>query len=172
VAPGAEIPYVAWPDRVRRPVPSCLFYGSASLPDAIAARLIATIAARLPDVLFDLAGPVCAGVGPVPGNVHLHERPTLELFGQARIGLSPMTEVVGENDRVVSFARAGLPVIASPAAASGFDPALTACWLVAVPEARSLRDAIVESLDWDWTRPVAEARRIACVMHHALSSAA
>lgn len=172
MAPGAEIPYLAWAERVRQSVPSCLFYGPATLPDAIAARLIAATAARLPDVVFDVAGPVCAGVGPRPGNVRLHEQVTPELFRGARVGLSPVTLAVDASDRAVSFARAGLPVIASPATARGLGPALAECWLVAEPEVRALRDAIVESLDWDWSVPVETARRIACVLGETASSAA
>lgn len=154
------IEFVAWPERAREPVPSCLFTGSATLPDVIAARLIAAIAPRLPDVVFHVAGPVCGGVGPAPANVRLHSRPAPELFTRARLGLSPIAEIMGGTDRMVSFARAGLPVIASPAASRGFEPALTDCWLVVTPEPGALRDAIVESLDWDWSAPVAEARRL------------
>lgn len=160
MAPAAEIEYVAWPDRASEPVPSCLFTGSATLHDVIAARLIAAIAARLPDIVFDLVGPVCRGVGSVPRNVHLHARPAPALFTRARLGLSPVAEAMGPAERVVSFSRAGLPVIASPAASRGFEAELADCWLVVTPEPGALRDAIVESIDWDWSEPVAEARRL------------
>ncbi|MFL5883893.1 MAG: hypothetical protein ACJ77M_02385 [Thermoleophilaceae bacterium] len=160
MARGAQIPFVAWRDRAREPIPSCLFYGNATLPDVIAARLIAAIAERLPEIVFHVAGPVVDALGPRPANLSAHERPTAELFRTARVGLSPLTEVLGGNDRVVAFARAGLPVIASPAAARGFEPSLTDCWLVATPELRTLRDAIIESIEWDWSEPVAEAHRL------------
>jgi hypothetical protein len=161
MALAREIEYVAWSDRVSEPVPSCLFTGSATLQDVIAARLIVAIAPRLPDVLFHVAGLVCGGIATsTPANVRLHPRPAAELFTRARLGLSPITETLGGRERVVSFSRAGLPVIASPAASRGFEPALTDCWLVVTPEPGALRDAIVESLDWDWSAPVAEARRL------------
>jgi hypothetical protein len=155
-----EIEFVSWSERTRRPDARCLFTGSASLHDAIAARLIAATAARLPDVVFDLAGPVTRMLGPVPENVRLHPGVEVDLFRQALLGLSPTVVPAGGNDRVVEFVRAGLPVIASPLASRGFEPALAACWLVCSPEPYRLRDAIVESLDWDWSGPVAEARRL------------
>jgi hypothetical protein len=157
---GAEIEYVAWGERASNPVTSCLFTGSATLCDVLAARLVAAIAARLPELVFHVAGPVCGGVGRAPGNVRLHERPTPGLFAEATLGLSPMALVLGGNDRVVTFSRAGLPVIASPAATRGFEQSLTDCWLVATPRPHALRDAIVESIEWDWSEPVAEARRL------------
>jgi hypothetical protein len=157
-----EIDYVAWRDRVNEPVPSCLFTGSATLLDVIAARLIAAIAPRLPDIVFHVAGPVCGGVGAAarPANLRLHPHPTPELFMHARLGLSPPAEVVGGDERVIRFSGAGLPVIASPAASRGYDAELSDCWLVVSPEPGALRDAIVESIDWDWTEPVATARRL------------
>ena len=155
-----EIEFVAWPERARQPEARCLFTGSAALHDAIAARLIAATATRLPDVAFDLAGPVTRMLGSVPENVRLHRDVNLDLFRQALLGLSPTVEPAGGNDRVVEFVRAGLPVIASPLSSRGFDPSLAACWLVCSPEPFRLRDAIVESLDWDWSGPVAEARRL------------
>jgi hypothetical protein len=160
----AQLPFVAWPERAQERVPACVFTGSAALTDAIAARVITETATRLPDVIFDLVGPVCECVGPVPRNVHLHHDADAAVFRHARLGLSPVVEVPDAGDRVVNFARAGLPVIASPEAGRAFGPALAECCLVCSPEPESLRDAIVESLEWDWSGPVAAARRIVSVL--------
>jgi hypothetical protein len=111
-------------------------------------------------MLFHVAGPVCGGVGVVPSNVRLHARATPDLLGEARLGLSPVSELMGGNDRVVDFSRAGLPVIASPEASRGFRPELAECWLVVAPEPGALRDAIVESVEWDWSAPVSRARSL------------
>jgi hypothetical protein len=140
------------------------------LHDAIAARLIVATAARLPDVVFEFVGPVCEAVGPVPANVHLHRDADPDLSRHARLGLSPLVELPGGDERTIRFARAGVPVIASPEASRSLEPALAACCLICSPEPESLRDAIVESLDWDWSRPVAEAHRIACGVHGHVSS--
>jgi hypothetical protein len=160
VVRDAELPFVAWPDRAREEQPACLFIGSTRLHDAIAARLIAATAAHLPGVVFELAGPVCGAVGPVPPNVQLHCDVNGDLFRHARLGLSPLVEVPGGEGRAIRFARAGIPVIASPETSRALEPALAACCLVCSPEPERLRDAIVESLEWDWSGPVAEARRI------------
>jgi hypothetical protein len=164
VVRDADLSFVAWADRARERVPACLFTGSDTLPDAIAAQLIAATATRLPDVAFDLAGPVCDHLGAVPTNVRLHGEPDPELFRRARLGLDPLIAVQDSRDRIVDFARAGLPVIASPEASRGFGPALAECCLLCSPEPESLRDAIVESLEWDWSGPVAAARRILGVL--------
>jgi hypothetical protein len=165
VVRDADIPFVAWRERARERVPACLFTGSRGLDDVIAARLIAATAERLPDVVFQLVGPVCEAVGPVPGNVRLHRHASADLLRRVRLGLSPVIEVPGGRDRAIGFARAGLPVIASPEATRGLERVLTDCWLVCSPERGSLRDAIVESLEWDWSGPVAEARRIASAIY-------
>ena len=153
---GTEIRYVTWPERAGRGAPSCLFTGSATTSDLIAARLIAAIAAGLPDLLFHVAGEVCGGIGTVPRNVKLHTRPGSELLARSTLGLSPMPG----DERVVSYSRAGLPVIASPASSRGFASGLVDCWLVVTPEPGALRDAIVESVEWDWSAAVDEARRL------------
>ena len=153
---GAEIRYVAWPERAGCGAPSCLFTGSATTSDLIAARLIAAIAAGLPDLTFHVAGEVCGGIGTVPPNVRLHGRPAAELYGRSTLGLSPMPG----DERVVSYSRAGLPVIASPSSSRGFASGLVDCWLVVTPEPCALRDAIVESVEWDWSAAVDAARRL------------
>src|SRR5207244_11051727 len=128
VVRDADIPFVAWPERARERVPACLFIGSTALHDAIAARLIAATAARLPDVTFELVGPACEALGPVPATVRLHGRADADLFRRVRLGLSPVVEVPGRRDRGVGFARAGLPGSGSPAAPRGLERALTDCW--------------------------------------------
>jgi hypothetical protein len=160
MAQGAETGFVDWPERAGRGVPSCLFTGAATTVDVIAARLISAIAAGLPDMLFHVAGEVCGGIGRVPSNVRLHARPAPELLARSTLGLSPVPELVTTDERVVSYSRAGLPVIASPASSRGFASGLVDCWLVVSPEPCALRDAIVESVEWDWSAAVATARRL------------
>ena len=139
----------------------CLFAGSARLGDAIAARIVLATAVRLPEVTFDVAGPVTATLGEAPANVRTHAVAGHELFERARIGLCPAIGGEGDDTRAVEFVRAGLPAIVSPTVTCASSPELVDCWLVCSPDPHRLRDAIVESLDWDWSEALERARRFA-----------
>jgi hypothetical protein len=160
VARVEEIPFLPWPERRREAQARCLFVGSEAVCDAVAARLVLATAAQLPEVSFDIAGPVSQTLTPPPPNVSVHPFARPELLNSARIALCPT--VAGNDARpALDFARAGVPTIVSPHLTHPSLADLSECWLVCSPEPHRLRDAIVESFEWDWSEAVQRAFRFA-----------
>ena len=103
-----------------------LFVGSFHPPNLEAVEcLVGTLAPRLPDALFLIAGGAVAAVEPsrLPTNVARLGRVSDEaktlLLRAADVALNPMFSGSGTNLKTLEYLAAGLPVVTTPAGARG-----------------------------------------------------
>ena len=103
-----------------------LFVGSYHPPNIEAVEcLIATLAPRLPDKLFVIAGNVARAVdgGPLPKNVVCLDRVSDEakslLLRAADVALNPMFSGSGTNLKMLEYLAAGVPVVTTAIGARG-----------------------------------------------------
>lgn len=107
----------------------CLFLGSWHEPNIEACRYLFTIAARLPDVQFCVAGTVGeyfnGNASDIPENVLLIGRVSdaerLALVQAASCALNPMSSGSGTNIKMLDYLAAGLPVLSTPTGARGLE---------------------------------------------------
>jgi glycosyltransferase involved in cell wall biosynthesis len=156
--------FTPWSERSERE-PSCVFAGSGHAPNWEAARVIVAAAQLLPQVRFHMIGSVEDQLRtiPLPPNVEIHglvpERMKSELFAQSTLALNPMISGSGTNLKIADYAAAGIPVLTSKVGARGYDEQLVSRFVLVEPDPGQLAEAIAESLEWDWSEAVAEARR-------------
>jgi glycosyltransferase involved in cell wall biosynthesis len=110
------------------PNPLIIFLGSAHPPNVDAARqIIHTIAPRLPDAYFLIAGSVCWPIqkDQLGKNVGLayfiSDEEKRELFRVADIAINPMMSGSGVNLKMLDYMAAGLPVVSTAIGARGID---------------------------------------------------
>jgi glycosyltransferase involved in cell wall biosynthesis len=107
-----------------------LFIGSWHAPNLDAAEVIFSLAAKIPDLLFVLAGNHGEAYRwrRLPLNVlvlgEVGDTTKTSLLGLADVALNPMLRGSGTNLKIVEYAAAGAPVISTPLGARGtaFEP--------------------------------------------------
>jgi glycosyltransferase involved in cell wall biosynthesis len=107
----------------------CLFLGSWHEPNIEACRDLFTIASKLPEVHFCVAGTVGEyfreNATDIPENVLLigkvSEAERLTLVQGASCALNPMSSGSGTNIKMLDYLAAGLPVLSTPTGARGLE---------------------------------------------------
>ena len=107
----------------------CLFLGSWHEPNIKACRDLFSIAKRLPNIQFCVAGTVGdyfnASAAEIPENVLLigkvSESERLALVQGASCALNPMSSGSGTNIKMLDYLAAGLPVLSTPTGARGLE---------------------------------------------------
>jgi glycosyltransferase involved in cell wall biosynthesis len=137
--------------------PTALFVGSWHEPNLRAARTVLGAAERSPGVRFLLVGSVGKGLGrtPIPENVDVCgpvEAGFLDaVLAIADVALNPMHAGSGTNLKMLDYAAAGVPLVASPIGARGlgFTPGVHYHEAAADPEALAAAIAAVLAEDED-----------------------
>jgi glycosyltransferase involved in cell wall biosynthesis len=105
-----------------------LFVGSFHPPNIEAVEcLISTVAPRLPDKTFVIAGSVTRAIAParIPPNViclgRVSDAAKTLVLRAADVALNPMFSGSGTNLKMLEYLAAGVPVVATPVGARGLD---------------------------------------------------
>ncbi|WP_245249610.1 glycosyltransferase family 4 protein [Methanolinea mesophila] len=106
--------------------PLVIFLGSAHPPNIVAARkVIHSIAPKLPDVNFFIAGSVCDPIinDPRGSNVtlgfYISDEEKEKLFLRANVAINPMTTGSGSNIKIFDYLASGIPVVTTKFGARG-----------------------------------------------------
>ena len=103
-----------------------MFVGSSHPPNAVAVKNIVSIASRMPDYTFTIAGSISGSITarPIPKNViplgHVNNDVLVDLFSTSLAFINPMESGSGTHLKMMESLSYGIPIVSSPVGARGF----------------------------------------------------